>query len=584
MRSKIVQTICKFLVFAMIATIIPNNLTMTPAAAQSGSKLEEAVGSRKVAVVDFINDSNKFGNIIANNATDAFIMMLEKESKAYEVVSDRNEISAAMSKLGLRQPITKIDAVSLAKELDVDGIVEGYIKNIKIKGENESRIAEVDIVVQYVDRITGDVLVGAETTGSSSARIGFTGTDEDLVLEALNKAVFTVISRLNGFVVPRATVYMSQGSDTVILNAGVRANIKSGMRMVVTRQKTVIGYIEIIKVNDLDSVAKIINQKIGIKPEDICYAIYSGTYVSKYSVKDETISGVSTAGVIKKDDVKKKSNSIAMTALGIAAAVGLVALFSSSGKESSPSISTGTTPGVITIKKASGNLVGKITGVTLYRTAPGGNSESWTYTTDGGKDIDINVFAWNPSNSGTAPSANVQYTYTGEWVLTGTDTDTDTDTDTVTTAKTATSKPFAAQKITRLTSVNASDMTFGPNVYLEDVTSGADVPTWSKITGYDDTTVKLVYRVTFSALNDATITKEFTGITALSSQNTVYLTSAQCAALVSWFEANGVDNTWNCSWKVDVKNTLDSNTAAWTKGISQSFGIVQVPPDPPTAN
>ena len=574
MRSKIVRTLCQFLVVAMLATIIPNNLTMSPVSAQSGTRLEDAVGTRKVAVIDFINDSNKFGNIVATNATDEFIMEVEKESRAFEIVSDRNEIEAAMSKLNVRHPVSKIDAVRVAEELDVEGLVEGFIRKIDLHGKGSSRTADVTLVVQYIDRITGEVMVGVETMGSSAARIGFNGTDEDLVLEAMKKAIFAAVEKMSTYVVPSATIYMSESGDRVILNSGVRAGLKVGMRMVVTRHKTVIGYIEIIQVNTLDSIAKIISQKIGMKPEDVCSAVYSGTYISKYSAKDETLSGVNTSESLRKSEAKSKGNSAIMVGVGIAALVGLVALFSSSGKETGPSSSSGSTAGSIKIKKVSGNLAGKVIGLNMYRQASNGNQEPmWEIITDGSRDMTINVFQWNPEASGTTPLTNIQYDYWGEWVINASGGSTIAQT----------SKAFNPIKWTRLDPVSVGSMTFGPQVYYDDVLDGKDVPTWTKATNYDTNTVSLVYKVAFSTTKPGVASKEFSNITSLAAQDTVKLSNTQCRELATWVKSNQLDIAqdsglpWDCMWTVSVRNSKDSASNSWTTSDGKRFEII---PDP----
>ena len=574
MRSKIVRTLCQFLVVAMLATIIPNNLTMSPASAQSGTRLEDAVGTRKVAVIDFINDSNKFGDIVAVNATDEFVMEVEKESRAYEIVSDRNEIEAAMSKLNVRHPVSKVDAVRVAEELDVDGLVEGFIRKIDVHGKGSGRTADVTLVVQYIDRTTKEVMVGVESTGSSATRIGFNGTDEDLVLEAMKKAIFSVVAKMGSYVVPTATIYMSESRDRVILNSGVRAGLKVGMRMVVTRHKTVIGYIELIQVNTLDSIAKIISQNIGMKPEDVCSAVYSGTYISKYSTRDETLSGVNTSESLKKSEAKAKGNNAVMIGVGVAALVGLVALFSSSGKETGPSSGSGTASGSIKIKKVTGYLAGKIVGLNMYRQASNGNQEpAWETIVDGSRDITVNVFQWNPEASGTAPLVNIQYDYWGEWVLS----------DGSGSTGPQTSKAFSPIKWTRLDTVSPANMTFNSPVYYDDLVAGKEVPMWIKATNYDTNTVSLVYKATFSTTKPGVAPKEFSNITSLSAQDTVMLSNAQCKELAAWVKSNQLDVAqdsgipWSCMWTVSVRNSKDSASNSWTIGDGVKFEIASNP-------
>ena len=79
LQSTIVRIVCKVLVLAMLATIVPHGLT-TKAYAQSGSALGSEP-AKSVGVLEFINDSDRFGQIVTKNATSAFIMECNKTEK-----------------------------------------------------------------------------------------------------------------------------------------------------------------------------------------------------------------------------------------------------------------------------------------------------------------------------------------------------------------------------------------------------------------------------------------------------------------------------------------------------------------------
>ncbi|MBP5273933.1 MAG: hypothetical protein ILO36_03235 [Abditibacteriota bacterium] len=582
MRSKITQVICKLLTIAMLATIVPGNITARPAYAQAGARLEEAIGTKKVAVADFVNDSNAYNNLIAENATAQLINELEKKDFGFEVVvNDQEEIKAALDKLNIRTPMSNLDAVRLAEELEVDGILEGFITGISVKGTGDAKTAKVDMTVQYVDKATGEVTVGASASGSSTGRAGYEGTDEDLVIEALQKALYSVADKLCSYKVPTATVYMTVGSDNLILNTGVRGNIRKGMRMVVTRAGTTIGYIEVINAGDLDSTAKIIQAKIGIKPEDTCTAVFSGAYTSKYASSTDTVTGFSNKNSEARAAKSTKLGNAGMVALGVAAALGIAALFSSGGSSSgnSPSASATSTPGIIKVSKVKGNMAGKVTALNLYRQPSNGSVEGpWVITSTGNNDMNINVFNWDPENEGTQPTANVQYTYTGNWTTTENVTDGDSST-----AVTGTTSAFKAIKLTRLNRI--TDLTFGPTVFYDDVYDGIDTPTFVKPTDYDTTTVSLVYRVTFSTEKPKVANKVF-NLKPMESIEEASLSLSQCKELAQWISENDLDEAqasgvpYTCQWKVDVRNELDSATQ-WVLGKGSTFQVIESAPYPP---
>ncbi|MBR4749741.1 MAG: hypothetical protein IK083_09270 [Abditibacteriota bacterium] len=566
----------------MLATIIPGNLTAKPAYAQAGARLEDAIGVKKVAVVDFVNDSNAYNNLIAENATAQLINELEKKDFGFEVVvENQDEINAALDKLNIRTPMSNLDAVRLSEELEVDGILEGFITGITVDNKSDVKTAKVDMTVQYVDKATGEVTVGANASGTSRARAGYEGTDEDLVIEALERGVYSVVEKICSYKVPTATVYMTVGEDNVILNTGVRGNIRKGMRMVVTRAETTIGYVEVISAGDLDSTARIIKQKIGIKPEDTCTAVYSGAYTSKNASSTDTVTGISTVNSEAKAAKGTKLGNAGMVALGVAAALGIAALFSSGGSSSSaPSAEAGTTPGIIKVKAVKGNMAGKVSALNLFRQASNGPQEGpWVISTSGYSDMNVNVFNWDPENEGTQPDANVQYTYSGYWTTTENIVDGDSSE-----TKEGTSPAFKDIKITRFARI--VDLTFGPTVYYDDVYDGTDSPTFVKPTDYDISTVKMLFRVTFSADKSGVADKVF-NLNPMESYEEVSLTQAQCRELASWIKDNGLDIAqdngmpYTCQWKVDVRNEYDTATQ-WTLGRPGTFQIVESAPLPPS--
>ncbi len=586
MRSKITQVICKLLTIAMLATIIPGNFNAKPAYAQAGARLEEAIGVKKVAVVDFTNDSNAYNNLISENATAQLINELEKKDFGFEVVvNDQEEIRAALEKLNIRTPMANLDAVRLAEEMEVDGILEGYITGINVAAKNDVKTAKVDMTVQYVDKATGEVTVGANASGTASARAGYEGTDEDLVIEALERGIYSVADKICSYKVPTATVYMTSGSDSVILNTGVRGNIRKGMRMVVTRANTTIGYIEVTSAGDLDSTAKIIKAKIGIKPEDTCTAVFSGAYTSKYASSTDTVTGFGTKNTEAQAAKSTKLGNAGMIALGVAAALGIAALFSSGGSNSggSPSASATSTPGVIKIGAAKGNMAGKVTALNLFRQPSNGSTEGpWTITTTGANEMTINVFNWDPENEGTQPTANVQYTYTGYWSTTDTVVSGDGDS---TESTTGVSSAFKEIKLTRLGRI--TDLEFGPTVYYDDVYDGTGAPTFAKPTDYDETFVNLIFRVTFSTEKSGVGDKVF-NLNPMQSIEEVSLSLSQCRELAAWIKDNGLDvakdngDPYACQWKVDVRNEKDSATQ-WVLGKASVFSVVESAPLPPYA-
>ena len=438
LQSTIVRVVCKVLVLAMLATIVPNGLT-TKAYAQSGSALGSEPAKR-VGVLEFINDSDRFGQIVTKNATSAFIMECNKTEKKFVVEASPEEVNAKMEEMGIRYPATVQDCIKLAIELELDGMIQGYIRNVTVKGTGSNKVASATVVVQYVDRATGEILMGTQAKGESSARIGFTADEDTLVIEAIKNAISAAYYNLVNYNIPKATIHANEGNDKVILNAGVRNNLYPGLRMVVMRgaypmpdenledstivtEMRVVGYIEIVEVGSIDAIGKIIKQNVGVKPEDVCYGLYDNIYVSKYSPVEDAASSVNTKASQANAKRKQAATNVGYIVLGIAALVGLASLFSSKGgDESGPNVETSTTPGYFKVKaNSNGYLTDKIVGIRILKddgieyvdlkNAADDDDDSTTGTYDGRNDVVVNVFRLFPT-----AEVNKQSKYYAKWI------------------------------------------------------------------------------------------------------------------------------------------------------------------------
>ncbi|MCE5199678.1 MAG: hypothetical protein ABFD54_11895 [Armatimonadota bacterium] len=315
MQCRAVRSICYALIIALVSTIAP--VPLSPARAQ-------LMPTYSVGVVEFVNESGVQGDLLARLATDAVVVEMSKTSR-YDVSITRTQIKSEMEKLDLHMPLSKIGLVRLGEALSADAMLEGAIKSVQLAGSGATRRATVTLAVQMIDQASGEILNGAVQTGTSSARVGYAPDDDALIVEAVNNAAFLAVKTMVDYVIPEATIQMNIGEDQVMLNKGVRDGLKPGMRMIVLRNKEIIGYIDIRTVSPNDSEAKVIKSMRGIQPEDKARAIFDMPNLGGSAASAPLPTGAPAAGKAHKGTISK----IGKFLLGAGIVFGLASLFKS---------------------------------------------------------------------------------------------------------------------------------------------------------------------------------------------------------------------------------------------------------------
>lgn len=325
MQSRAARSLCYVIIMALVSAIAPMPLA-TPAGAQ-------LLATYTVGVVDFVNESGIQGDILARLATDAVVVEMAK-TRDYNVGITRTQMRVEMEKLDLRPPLTTLGLLMLGEALSADAMLEGVIKSVQIAGSGPTRRASVTLVVQMIDQASGEIINGAVQTGTSSARVAWIPGDDALITEAINKAAWLVVKTMVDYIIPEATIMMHIGESQVMLNKGARAGLKPGMRMIVLRQKEIIGYIEVRTVDPTDSIAKVTKSMRGIQPEDKVRAIYEMPAVTTALKSEPLPSSAPSGGGGSKGALAK----IGKFLLGAAIVFGIVSLFKGgTGAESPPS-------------------------------------------------------------------------------------------------------------------------------------------------------------------------------------------------------------------------------------------------------
>lgn len=279
-----------------------------------------------VGVVDFANESGVQGDLLSRMATDAVVVEM---SKRFDIIY-RSQLQQEMDNLGLKPPLSRIGLVRLGEAVHADAMIEGSIVSVQIGGQGGSRRAAVTLVIRLLDQTSGEVLNGAIQTGYSNPRVGQAGDDDTLITEAIENAAYLSVKTMVEYIIPEATVQSTIGENEVMLNRGSRDGMKRGMRMIVSRDREIIGYLQIKSVSPNDSLAVVTKAMRGVRPEDKAKAIFDMPAASKLSSDLGSPSGAPPASKRGSSIWKSAKNIL----IGVAAIYLGAKLFNKDGVES----------------------------------------------------------------------------------------------------------------------------------------------------------------------------------------------------------------------------------------------------------
>lgn len=226
----------------------------------------------QVGVVEFRNDSGVQGNLLARSTTDAVVIELSKSNR-FDVIT-RAQIESQMKELGIRPPLSAVELSRLGEALAAEAMIEGTIKSVEVRGDKGARRASVTVYIRMIDQSSGELINGAVQSGYSHSRVGDNADDDMLIAQAIDNAAYLAVKTMIDYVIPEATVQNTTGTNEVLLNKGARDGIRSGMRMVVTRDREIIGELITTRVDAFVSTAAITKQTRGIRPEDRARAVF----------------------------------------------------------------------------------------------------------------------------------------------------------------------------------------------------------------------------------------------------------------------------------------------------------------------
>ena len=224
--------------------------TLLPAEAQIVTR---AATTQSVAVIPFENKTTVRPETLGGEASAT--VAVELRDRLLLDVLPKADVTLQMRDLGLRVPLSDVELVRLATELDVSLVITGEVRGARIIRSPEGRYGEVVLAVRLFDRIARVDVNGALATGKGPASPD--ASDEVLLEKALTQAAFSAVDQMKARPTVTAMVLWARG-ETVFLNVGTRGGIRNGLHMVAVRGGEKIGKVEVTNADAIGSYADIV--------------------------------------------------------------------------------------------------------------------------------------------------------------------------------------------------------------------------------------------------------------------------------------------------------------------------------------
>jgi hypothetical protein len=261
--------------------LIVSFLTLLPMQTRAQASLIEAfktldaeyTAPTPIVVVDFGNSSGYSTGMLGREFADSLSLEL-LNTRRFDVAK-RSQVDGVLQMSSLTPPLTVNAVTVLATQLQCQYGVTGDIKSVTIKKTREGTYAEVSVQALLVSRILGDSISGAEVVQKCAPRIGYNGSTDVLVHEALTLASYDVAQKILNTRFLVAMVIGSARAGEVILRGGATLGLRQGMELITLRRETVTGRIRVTKVGPTESVAELTGDNRGIAPGDKAIPVFT---------------------------------------------------------------------------------------------------------------------------------------------------------------------------------------------------------------------------------------------------------------------------------------------------------------------
>lgn len=226
----------------------------------------------RAIVADFVNTTKERAPGMTRLATDAVAVELNRRG-VYRVLAQR-EMDRAARERGLHAPYNDDDLAALAKELDVDLVVTGEIRQAETRVRDRQREVAVGLVVRVRSIALGEMVNGAAERGTALDPPDGSKTEGVLLMDAVTSAAIRAANRIADYKPIVGTVLNSTGHDIIVLNRGAGYGVRGKQEFVVFRDGGRVGRVKVFKVYSSYTELTVLDAPGGIRPEDKAVAIF----------------------------------------------------------------------------------------------------------------------------------------------------------------------------------------------------------------------------------------------------------------------------------------------------------------------
>ncbi len=203
-KGRVAIAIARLLTLAFVSSTWLTGIAALPAGAQIVTR---TATTQSVAVVPFDNLSGLRPDTLGGEAGDA--IAVELRDRLFLDVLPKADITIQMRELGFKTPLSGVELVRLAAELEIVLLVTGQVRAARILDSSEGRYAEVVLAVRLFDRLARDAVNGALVTGQGAASAD--ASDEVLLRKAVEQAAFQAIEEVRSRPTITAMVLWARG-------------------------------------------------------------------------------------------------------------------------------------------------------------------------------------------------------------------------------------------------------------------------------------------------------------------------------------------------------------------------------------
>ncbi len=255
----------------LVSLLLP--LALPPASAQGSFDLfQDIVEPTSVVVIDFHNASGYPTGMLGRTFADALSIELSNTRKV-EVIK-RSQVTDVLEANNLTVPMDYMNQSMVADRLGCEFTISGTVEAVNVSKERDGTFAEVAVSTLVVSTVTKQPINGALVTQKSSPKIGYSGSTDVLVQEALATAAYQTAQRLLDNRLPIATVLTTPRSKEVILKGGSTIGIQAGMELITIRRKTVTGRVRVSSVTPTDAMGVVLEESKGIGAGDKAIPVF----------------------------------------------------------------------------------------------------------------------------------------------------------------------------------------------------------------------------------------------------------------------------------------------------------------------